>query len=248
MDKELIDRHQKYDAMIKVAQAKVGGKEVDDLLEMMLDEYSTYLAPIVLYHEKKSIKETSYPLDYNRLIPELYECKAKVFDEAIIHSIRVLLDRVSLMYWIDHKKCFNKEDGFGAYNSENPKQCKGFISYAKNNQEIDLLRYVSEQYDAWIHNICTNDNNLKHNGSERIGYNMIEYIDENGIPEYATIITPSVYSSTNKSGNFNAEIPINDIKNTINKAYEFADKIILSIIDNSGLLVPLVAHDGTACL
>lgn len=171
-----------------------------------------------------------------------------MFDEAIIHSIRVLLDRVSLMYWIDHKKCFNKEDGFGAYNSENPKQCKGFISYAKNNQEIDLLRYVSEQYDAWIHNICTNDNNLKHNGSERIGYNMIDDVDENDIPKFATIITPSVYSSTNKSGNFNAEIPINDIKNTINKAYEFADKIILSIIDNSGLLVPLVAHDGTACL
>lgn len=230
MDKELIDRHQKYDAMIKVAQAKVGGKEVDDLLEMMLDEYSTYLAPIVLYHEKKSIKETSYPLDYNRLIPELYECKAKVFDEAIIHSIRVLLDRVSLMYWINHKKCFNKEDGFGAYNSENPKQCKGFISYAKNNQEIDLLRYVSEQYDEWIHNICTNDNNLKHNGSERIGYNMIDDVDENDIPKFATIITPSVYSSTNRKGKLKARIEINDIKNTINKAYEFADKIILSIV------------------
>lgn len=230
MDKKLICRHEKYDAMIKFAQAKKVGKNGDDLLKMMLDEYSTYLAPIVLYHEKKSIKAKSYPLDYSRLIPELYECKAKVFDEAIIHSIRVLLDRVSLMYWIDHKKCFNKEDGFGTYNSENPKQCKGFISYAKNNHEIDLLRYVSEQYDAWIHNICTNDNNLKHNGSERIGYNKINYIGENGIPEYATIITPSVYSSTNKSGNFNAEIPINDITNTINKAYEFADKIILSII------------------
>lgn len=230
MDKELICRHEKYDAMIKFAQAKKFGKEGDDLLKMMLDEYSTYLAPIVLYHENKSIKETSYPLDYNRLIPELYECKTKVFNEAIIHSIRVLLDRVSLMYWIDHKECFGKEDGFGAYNPENQKQCKGFISYAKNNQELDLLRYVSEQYDAWIHNICTNDNNLKHNGSERIGYNMIDDVDENDIPKFATIITPSVYSSTNRKGKLKARIEINEIESIINKAYEFADKIILSII------------------
>lgn len=230
MDKELICRHEKYDAMIKFAQATKFGKEGEELLNMMLDEYSTYLSPIVLYHEKKSIKETLYPLDCSRLIPELYECKAKVFDEAIIHSIRVLLDRVSLMYWIDHKECFEKEDGFGAYNPKNQKHCKGFISYAKSNQDIDLLRYVSEEYDEWIHNICTNDNNLKHNGSERIGYNMIDDVDENDIPKFATIITPSVYSSTNRKGKLKARIEINEIESIINKAYEFADKIILSII------------------
>lgn len=231
MNLELKSRHQKYDAMIKAAQANIGGDEVDELIKMMMAEYSTYLSPIVLYHEKNSMKKTSDPIDFNnmKLIPDLYECKAKVFDEAILHSVRVLLDRVSLMYLIIHKGCFEKKYGFGTYNPDK-KQNNGFINYAKNNQDIDVLHYVSQQYDLWIHNICTNDNNLKHNGSEQIGYNMYDGVDELGHPKLASIIIPSVYSSTNKNGKFNADIHINDIGSIINKAYEFADKIILYII------------------
>lgn len=188
---------------------------------------TTYFAPITMWielnkHFHIDIEDSNY-----FHVEETRDAIRGVFCEAVIHSIRVLLDRCALLMRIkfpdiDHSK------GFGYYADEGGKGNKGLIAYAyKHIHEDDLFKWIVMDYEDWIYKINQFDNGIKHNFARKSKVPIIFNKDEDGhIESLSYDYDNEELVAFNKNRVETSKIIYQEIEQFVDNAYLFIDAII----------------------
>lgn len=198
------------------------------LAQILREEKVTYMAPILFKrHRCNSVThKMAIGKDFcDRL--ELIGCEVKVLDQAIIHSIRNLIDRSTKLFSLIYQLNDKQKEGFGHYDESGSAQ---FLSYAIEHVDHDnLCKYVIAQYKDWIRDFCKIDNSTKHNSSLKSVINRESWRDEQGNIQIPNLIMPTHYIAEGK--NYTALIQILEMDHYIDKCYSFIHHIIDEVYD-----------------
>lgn len=191
------------------------------LAQILREEKVTYMAPILFKrHRCNSVtRKLSIGKDFcDRL--ELVDCEVKVLDQAIIHSIRNLIDRctkiLSLIYPLTDDQ---KHVGFGH-------KYAGFLQFALTRvNDDDLCKYIIEQYNEWIRDFCLTDNNIKHNDSLKSAIDLKTWRDKYGVEQIPVVIMPTHYI-TKSDKQKETFVEIFKMDEYIDRCYSLTNQII----------------------
>ncbi len=199
------------------------------LASILYQLYPTYLAPSIMLFLYKTRFDLQLPIkNYgSNAIEKIYtlyktDCYTSaieiIYMENIIHSIRILIERIGLILNLVHPEIIT-DNGFGFINEQYP-QGKGVLKYALSHQdEIQYMKELVEANESWISRISKSDNYIKH--KKDLHQAGLVSIDENLTPPD---IIPTVLHDKKQNihyGDSNIDLLVDQCYNLINKTIKY---------------------------
>ena len=137
----------------------------EEIAGFLRNNDSVYFAPITFWVDLLEYCKIEIDDDNPFHVEETLDSVRIVHYEAVIHSLRVLLDRCAQLINIKFPEV-DPAVGFGYYEEGGGNKNKGLIKYAYEHKDDDeMFKWITWEYEEWILNINKFDNGIKHNYS-----------------------------------------------------------------------------------